>query len=281
MKLKNKIIAITGAGRGIGRGLAIKLSNEGAKLILLARTESELKVTHNLVIENSPDSVYKLLDVSSKENVIKVFDELYSEIGNIDVLINNAGIQPPIGAFYTNSLDEWEKNISINLLGTIFCTNSVLPKMIDTGKGKIINFSGGGATGPRANFSAYASSKVAVVRFTETLAEEITGYNIDVNSVAPGAINTKMLFEVIDSKELAGNEFNDALKRKDNGGNDPKFVEDLMVFLASDESDGISGKLISAVWDPWQEKSFQQALKNDKDFCTLRRIDNKFYTKKI
>jgi NAD(P)-dependent dehydrogenase (short-subunit alcohol dehydrogenase family) len=152
--------------------------------------------------------------------------------------------------------------------------------MIDNKKGKIINLSGGGSTSARPNFSAYAVAKTGIVRFTENLAEEVREFNIDVNAVAPGAVNTKMLDDVLNAKSLAGKEYAEALNRKEKGGNDPELAADLIVFLASGLSDGITGKLISAPWDPWNENSYQNELRNNKDIAVLRRIDNKNFYKK-
>jgi NAD(P)-dependent dehydrogenase (short-subunit alcohol dehydrogenase family) len=152
--------------------------------------------------------------------------------------------------------------------------------MINIKKGKIINLSGGGSTSPRPNFSAYAVAKTGIVRFTENLAEEVKEFNIDVNAIAPGAINTKMLEDVLHAENLAGIEYDEAVKRKKTGGNNPELAADLICFLASGLSDGITGKLISAPWDPWKENSYQNELRNNKDVAVLRRIDNKNFYKK-
>lgn len=139
--------------------------------------------------------------------------------------------------------------------------------------GKIINFSGGGATSSRPNFSAYAVSKTAVVRLTEILAEELSEYNIDVNAVAPGVINTGMLDEIVEAGAKAGEEYKRALERSEEGGDSVEKIVDLCRFLISSESDGISGKLISAIWDDYRNPTFSERLRTDSDFCTLRRID--------
>jgi 3-oxoacyl-[acyl-carrier protein] reductase len=279
--LKNKKAIITGAGRGIGRVISEKFAKEGASLVLISRTESELVETLEIVKQYSPNSLYYVADIS-KENEIKiVVENIQSKWGDIDILVNNAGVQNPIGPFYKNNLDEWKRNIEINLFGTMNLTYYVIHRMIDNRKGKIINLSGGGSTSPRPNFSAYAVSKTGIVRFTENLAEEVREFNIDVNAISPGAINTKMLEEVLHAEILAGTEHAEALKRKQKGGNDPELAADLICFLASGLSDGITGKLISAPWDPWKDELYQNELKNNKDLAVLRRIDNKNFYKKI
>lgn len=278
--LKDKNIILTGAGRGIGRGLALRLASEGANLVLVARTESELRGTYEILTNINENAFFLCIDISDEEEVLKGFAEIINRMVRIDCLINNAGIQPPIGQFHKTKLFEWKRNCFVNLFGTVNCTYAVINQMISQKKGKIINFSGGGSTSARPNFSAYGVSKTAILRFTETIAEELKEYKIDVNAVAPGAINTKMLDEVIAAEESAGNEYFDALKRKSDGGNSQEFVNDLVCFLASEKSDGITGKLISAPWDPWQNEEFQNLLRIDKDFATLRRIDNKTFFKK-
>ncbi len=281
MLLKNKNIILTGAGRGIGRIIAQKCDLEGANLALIDIIKENLVETQNLLRNQNKHFFFKVLDISLEDSVNKNFEEIIDRFdGKIDVLINNAGVQGPIGEFSSNNISEWKRNIEINLFGTAHCTQAVLPYMIKRKYGKIINLSGGGSTSPRPNFTAYGVSKTAIVRFTETLAEELKPYNIDINSISPGAINTKMLDEVLNKKDKAGKEYNEALKRKKSGGNNPEFVADLICFLSSHLSDGITGKLISAIWDPWQDPEFQNILKRNKDIATLRRIDNKFFIKK-
>ena len=280
MKLENKNIVITGAGRGIGREIAVRCAKEGGNIAAIARTETELKETIEIIKPHNSNSFYLTADISNKDSVTKTFSEISKSFARIDCLINNAGIQSPIGPFAQIDIEKWNYNIEVNLMGTVYCTMEAVKRMIVNRSGKIINFSGGGSTGIRQNFSAYAVAKTAIVKFTETIAAELIDHNIFVNAVAPGAVNTKMLDEVIESKELSGKEYHDALKRKEQGGTNPEIVADLICFLLSDDSDGITGKLISAPWDPWQQNEFRELLKSDKDVSTLRRIDNKYFYKK-
>jgi len=280
MILKDKNIILTGAGRGIGRAIAEKLAVEGATIALLARSANELSETLALISPVSPSSFFLPVDLTSKSEFFSVFRKISSRFSWINVLINNAGIQSPIGLFHQNDFNLWRKNIEVNLFGTANLCHLVLPQMVSQQKGKIINMSGGGATGTRPNFSAYAVAKTAVVRLTENLADEYRSFNIDVNAVSPGAVNTKMLDEVIAANDKAGKELSEALKRQSAGGTDPAIAASLIAFLASDASDGITGKLISAPWDPWESEEFRDTLKKDKDLATLRRIDNKYFFEK-
>jgi NAD(P)-dependent dehydrogenase (short-subunit alcohol dehydrogenase family) len=162
----------------------------------------------------------------------------------------------------------------INVFGSVLMSRALLPHFKQQGRGKIIQLSGGGATAPLPRISAYAASKAAIVRFAETLAEEVREYHIDVNAVAPGALNTRLLDEVLESgPEAVGGAFYDrSMKQKAQGGTPLVKGAELCVFLASAASDGITGKLISAVWDPWSEFAGHRPDLDGTDIYTLRRI---------
>ncbi|HTX19868.1 MAG TPA: SDR family oxidoreductase [Bacteroidota bacterium] len=279
MKLAGKNIVVTGAGRGIGRAIAVAAAKEGARLALLARTSSGLLETRALLGENSGHRCHQV-DVADIDAVARVMTAIEEEFGAIDGLVNNAGIQPPLGRFDSVPLHDWIHNIEVNLIGAAACTHDVIPGMVARKKGKIVNLSGGGSTSPRPNFSAYAASKTAVVRFTETIAEELRGTGVDVNAISPGAVNTRMLDEILEMKEASGAEYGQAILRREKGGDDPERAAGLAVFLLSDGSDGITGKLLSAVWDPWNEEGFRALLRSDRDIASLRRIDGKNFIRK-
>jgi NAD(P)-dependent dehydrogenase (short-subunit alcohol dehydrogenase family) len=194
--------------------------------------------------------------------------------GGIDILVNNAGVYGPKGEIEEVDWQEWVRAIEINLYGSILTCRAVLPYFKTRGRGKIIQLSGGGATNPLPRISAYAVSKAAIVRFIETLAEEVKGTGIDINAVAPGALNTRMLDEVLTAgPEKVGQAFYErSLKQKQQGGAPLDKGADLIVFLGSAQSDGISGKLISAMWDPWSTLPEHLAELRDSDIYTLRRI---------
>lgn len=279
MKLQDKVAIITGGSRGIGRAVARVFLREGAVAVLAARNTSELDKTVEELRNGGGTKVAGIrADVSNMEDVRNLFNKTLELYGTVDILVNAAGVQPPIGPFAESDVDEWTSNIRVNLFGTVLCCKHVLPAMISKKRGKIINFSGGGATSSRPYFSAYACAKTAVVKFTEVLAEEVRERGIHVNAVAPGAVNTRMLDEIIEAGEKAGSkEWQEALQRRDTGGTSPQAPADLVLFLASDASDGITGKLISAPWDPWQDAEFCRRLREDRDLGTLRRIDGKYY----
>src|SRR3989304_3857404 len=160
-----------------------------------------------------------------------------------------------------------------NLRGPSLAPRFVLPQMLRQGRGKIINLAGGGASSPFPRFSAYATSKAAVVRLTETLAEELKGSGIDVNAIAPGAVNTRLLDQVLEAGDAAGDQFlNCARRQREEGGTPPEKAAELAVFLASDKSNGLTGRLISAVWDEWPEMALRIPEIMASDLYTLRRV---------
>jgi len=272
--LSGQVALVTGAGRGIGRAIAAALAEAGADLILLARTASELDETAAQVRGFGREAFPLVADVVQRSDVQQAVAAGLARFGHVDILVNNAGVQPPIGTLVDNDPQQCEQAIAVNLLGPFHCLQAVLPGMIERRQGKIINLSGGGATGPRPNFSAYAASKAAVVRLTETLAEELRPHNIQVNAIAPGAVNTQMLDEVLAAGEAAGRELADARQRAVRGGTPAELAAALVVFLASDAADGLTGKLISAPHDGWQTwDAGRIAALSGSPWYTLRRLD--------
>jgi NAD(P)-dependent dehydrogenase (short-subunit alcohol dehydrogenase family) len=173
----------------------------------------------------------------------------------VDGLINSAAIQGPVGPAWKNKWSEWYETLTTDLIAPVILCRFVVPTMLKHGKGKIVNLSGGGATSARPNYSAYATAKTGLVRFSECLAAELAGTGIDVNCVAPGKMPTGMLPEGETAPE-------DAMQK----------AADLVVFLLSDESDGITGRLISARWDDWNTQDFKKFLADHPDAYTLGRL---------
>jgi len=193
---------------------------------------------------------------------------------SLDVLVNNAGMLTPIGKVWDNDWHEWEMTIRVNLLAPVELCRACVPWMSARRQGKIINISGGGATRPRPHFSAYATAKAGLVRFSETLAHEVRDRQVQVNCVAPGAMNTEMLQAVLRAgpEHVGALEYAEALKQAETGGALPQRAAELCVFLASAASDGITGTLLSAVWDPWESLPERVHDVQNSDIYTLRRI---------
>jgi 3-oxoacyl-[acyl-carrier protein] reductase len=281
--LENKRIIITGGSQGIGYAVAEKCVSEGAEVLLVARNESDLKVAITKLSSLSQrNHRYYVLDVSNLEAVRHFAAWITSEQLAIDGLVNCAGVYGPIGKSTDVDLGDFNKAININFLGTVFMCSAFAPMLSASARRKIVNFSGGGAATPFANYSAYATSKVAIVRFTENLSIELSSDLLDINCVAPGFVLTRLHKLTVDAgSDVAGKGFFEFTQRQiESGGTSPQKAADLTCFLLSGASDGITGKFISAPWDPWQTEEFQSLLRTDKDAATLRRIDNKTYFRK-
>ncbi|MEE8373615.1 MAG: SDR family oxidoreductase [Dehalococcoidia bacterium] len=273
MRLEEKTAVITGGGRGIGAAIALAFAREGADVSVVSRTRPELEQTADEIRAIGRRSLPIVADVSAWQDMQRMAELVEETFGRLDILVNCAAVQGPIGPTVDCDPQEWVDAILINLAGTFLSCRAALPMMIRQGSGKIINFSGGGATSPRPRFSSYSSSKTAVVRLTETLAQEVADFNIQVNAIAPGAVNTRMLHEVLAAGDAAGDKALDGARRQlATGGDDIARAAALAVFLASGESDGLSGRLISAIWDRWEEFPDRLQEISMSDLYTLRRV---------
>jgi len=268
---------VTGAGTGLGYVIAKAFLAEGAHLAICGRNASSLEQAHaELSALAAPGQQVRTFccDVSSEQQVNDMVGQAIELLGGVHILVNNAGVQGPIGPTDEIPVDEFRRTLDINFYGVLFACRALLPHLRSRRYGKIVNLSGGGAASPRPFFSAYAVSKVAVVRFTENLAVELREDHIDVNAVAPGSLNTRMLEETLAAGQdrIGLVQFNQAQKQKQDGGSSLEKAAALCVYLASAASDGITGRLISAPWDPWATLSEHLAELQSSDIYTLRRI---------
>jgi NAD(P)-dependent dehydrogenase (short-subunit alcohol dehydrogenase family) len=279
MSVEGKIAFVAGGGRGIGRATAIALARAGAHVAIGSRTQHELdEVASTLNKYGSQASAFKM-DVANESDVTNAVSELIDTHGRIDIMVNAAGVLSPIGPTWEVDSQEWQRTLQINVTGLFFLCKAVLPSMIKSKQGKIICFSGGGATSAFPRFSAYSASKSAVVRLAETLAEEVKEFNIQVNAVAPGMVNTGMQESVLAAGEKAGEQYRrvkDALENdlEDKTMVSPDLTAELVVFLASVSSGKLSGKLISAPHDNWKSWNADDLDKMmSSDWLNLRRFD--------
>ena len=166
MLLKGRVAVVTGAGRGIGKAIALGLAREGADIVAVSRTPSDIEQTAEQILELGRRAVPFSADVSNPEDVTKLVRHVLRGFHTIDVLVNNAAILGPIGPMHCNDTEHWIRTIGVNLTGVFLCSREVLPVMIQNRRGKIINLSGGGAVYARPRFTAYSASKAAVVRLT-------------------------------------------------------------------------------------------------------------------
>jgi NAD(P)-dependent dehydrogenase (short-subunit alcohol dehydrogenase family) len=270
-----RVVLVTGGGRGIGAAVARAFAATDA-VFLVSRTANELADVAADIHAAGGTARFAVGDISDPAAADRVVAECASSFGAPQVLVNAAGVYGPIGPLWENDLEAWWRAQEINVRGTMLMCAAVVPHMIEAGGGRIINFSGGGATAPLPRFSAYAAAKAAVVRLTETLAEEVRPHDITVNAIAPGAVDTRLQDEVLAAGDLAG-ELHERIVRLREGGEGgvpPELAASLAVFLASDAAAGLSGKLVSAPHDGWQEWSAERIAElRSSPWLTLRRLD--------
>lgn len=202
MDLKGKVAVVTGASAGVGRELAREFARQGARAICAARRIEKLKETVSLIEQEGGKAIYVQTDVTDREQVKHLFDETIRSFGQVDLLFNNAGRMTAIGASWEVDIDAWWQDIQVDLLGTFICCRTFLPHMIERNSGVIINMDGGGGTtGAFTGASAYGCAKVAIVRFTESLARELESIGSSVMAVClnPGFVRSELSEKGVDT----------------------------------------------------------------------------------
>jgi NAD(P)-dependent dehydrogenase (short-subunit alcohol dehydrogenase family) len=275
--LDGRAAIITGASQGFGLAIARAYVVAGAEVMLCGRDAESLARAREEVAKLATGNrkvVARVADVSKPADVDALVAASLQNFPRLHILVNNAGIYGPMGAIEEVDWDAWVQAVQINLLGSILLCRAVLPHFKSHGYGKIVQLSGGGATNPLPRISAYAVSKAGIVRFSETLAEEVREYHIDVNAIAPGALNTRLLDQVLAAgPESVGRGFYErAVAQKEQGGAPLERGAQLAVFLGTGASDGITGKLLATVWDPWETLPSHLEDLRKTDVYTLRRI---------
>lgn len=276
-ELAGRTALITGGSRGLGLEIARRYLLAGAAGVCvcgrhggaLAAAGEELEA-----LAGEGQRVFaEAADVSDPADARRLSAAVLDHFPELTILVNNAGVYGPKGALEQVDWEEWAQTIQTNLFGSVLLAREFVPHFKRRGYGKIIQLSGGGATKPLPGLSAYCASKAAAVRFAETLAEELRPHGVDVNSVAPGALNTGMLDEVLEAgPERVGRAYYEqALEQQRSGGVPLERGASLAVWLGSAASDGLTAKLISAVWDPW-EHLLEHRADLASDVYTLRRI---------
>ena len=275
MRLENRVALITGGGRGIGRAIALAYAKEGAKLVLVARTTDELEESAQSIRALGAVATVHQADITSQGDVEGLVQQTFEQYSTIDILVNNAGMAGPIGAIQDNDVSDWIRTIQVNLIGTYLCCRSVLPVMLRQDRGKIINLSGSGSTSAPYHLSAYGSSKAAVIRLTEILSLELAHTNVQVNALGPGSINTRMWEQIRDDAKAVGDtELYELGKLVTSGGGASiEKASELAVWLASDTSASLSGRLIHAVTDDFANLASRISDVMASDAYTLRRVD--------
>ena len=271
-KLDGRVALITGGGRGIGRQIALAYAAEGARLALTARTASELEETAKLVSEQYGSEVITITaDVAVREQVDNTVARTLERYGQIDVLVNNAGNIGPVGRVWDNDPEDWARTIAVHLMGVFYGCHAAIPSMLERGRGRIVNMSGVGGS----NTTAYDAAKTAIVNFTENLALELADTPITVNAISPGSIHTRMWEETRDLSLAIGDmaTYQRGVQVTSGQGASIERAAELAVFLGSDDCGVLSGRLIRAFADPFEEFPGRVDEIMDSEAYLLRRVD--------
>ena len=286
-KPDDRVVLITGMSRGLGERLARAFWQTGADVFGTARDLAALEALAG-VLAAAPVRVGQriavaaadLRDASAPAAIVR---ECRDQLGGLDVLISNAAVQGPIGKFWEQDLARLEDALEIDLLASVRLAHAAIPIMMrdDQKKRSIVFLSGGGASGPRPGFGSYAAAKAGLVRFSETLAMKLRERSISVNCIAPGAMPTAMLAEVVAAggDRACANEVAAFDQAKSSGEAVINRAAALAIFLTKMGA-GITGKLIAAQWDRWEDWPQHLDELNASDVYTLRRITGRDRNKK-
>ncbi|HWF07197.1 MAG TPA: SDR family oxidoreductase [Bryobacteraceae bacterium] len=259
---------ITGAGRGIGKRLAIGFAKAGIRVGLIGRSQGELDVT-KLEIEHGGGSAHRFrADVRDFEQVSAAVGRMTDISGEVDVLVANAAILGPIGPFAAHRPRDWKEVFETNVIGVMNACRAVLPQMIQRRSGKILVIADSSSSIPRPNFAPYSASKAAVVRFVESVAEEVRDHNVQINCFSPGGAYTTMTDEILEAEDRVGSrEVEEAEEIRLTGGVPAEKQIQIALFLASERSNHLTGKLID-IADDWKRLERENTRP---DAWTLRR----------
>ena len=271
MKLKDRVAIITGAGRGIGRAIAIAYAAEGASLALAARTSAELEETAGECRRLGVGVIELSTDVTDVAQVNGLVEKTVERFGAVDIMVNNAGVIGPVAPLHQTSPEDWAWVLKVNVMGVFLCCRAVVPVMVKQGHGKIINMSGRGGR----NMIAYGVTKEGVVYLTETLAEELAGADIQVNAISPGSIHTQMWEETRDrAKEIGDAELYEKGQQVTSGGGASiDRAAELAVFLGSAGSGKLSGRLLRSYADDFDNMGPKIGEIMASDALTMRRVE--------
>lgn len=270
----NRHAIVTGASKGLGRAVVDRLASEGWRVSFGARSVHELEMLYHELAKMGAECAFHQLDVSDPSSVDTFFESAVDAFGAPSAVVHSAGVYGAFGDSQTVDFDAWSATISVNLVGTFLVSRRAISVMLGAGDGRIVVLSGGGATSPMPNISAYAASKAGVVRLVESLALEVEGAGISINAVAPGLMATDMLDQVLAAgRDVIGAAYFDRMQDAKNRGEDsmPDAL-DLISFLASTTMPGLTGRLISAKWDDWRKWNEGAPELDNRDVYTLRRI---------
>ena len=235
-KLENRIAIVTGASQGIGKAIALAFGQQGAKVVVTARTTDAIEAVANQLREIGTEALAITADLSVETDIRRIAEETVKRFGGTDILVNNAAIIHPRLDLVDFNANLWRQVIDVNLIAPALLTKAVLPSMINNRFGMILNISSiGGRKGSKGR-SAYRATKAGLISLTESVAAEVKPYGVDVNCICPGGVDTEGFREAFDSQ---GREQDPKLMR-------PEEIAELAVFMASDASSAITGAAIDA-----------------------------------
>jgi NAD(P)-dependent dehydrogenase (short-subunit alcohol dehydrogenase family) len=275
MKLDGLTAIVTGGSQGLGFSIAKRFVQEGASVVIAARGPLQLHVAVDSLKRFGQAQGQQVIGVPcdvSKDEDVETLIKAAEKTGRLDVVVNNAAVFGPMENLETADWATWVQTINVNLLGTVNVCRKAIPHLKNASRGKIINVSGGGLSDARPALAAYTVSKAAIVRFTEELAAELP--NCDVNAMAPGPMMTRFMDRVEEAgPEKIGQDFYNELTTRHIGNNAFAIASDLAAFLASSDSDGITGRLLSARYDDTSVVRDMLIDNTGSDLYRLRRVD--------
>ncbi len=242
--LSGQVAIVTGGGRGLGQAMAQALSAARAKVAVVARTESQLAESVDLIQKAGGHVIAVPADITDRHAVEKMVQTVQQELGAVDLLINNAGVTGKPGPIWESDPDDWQHTHDVNLHGAFLCAVTVLKGMVERHKGRIINVASGAAMGPITYGSAYSVSKAALLRLTECMAEDAKEHGIAAFAIDPGSVRTAMTAYLIESEE--GQTYLPWYREYILGGGDvpAEWSASLVTLLASGKADQLSGRFI-------------------------------------
>jgi NAD(P)-dependent dehydrogenase (short-subunit alcohol dehydrogenase family) len=245
VRLDGQVALVTGAGRGIGRAIALELADAGASVAVCARSEEEISATANEVTERNGRAITVRTDVGDREDVERMVSRVEAELGPVDILVNNAGRSGRHKALVATDPDDWWRTMEVNVRGPLYCSRAVLPGMLARARGRIVNVSSHAGFFAWPMMSDYAVSKVALLRLTENLAAETKGQGVHVFAVVPGVVRTAMTEDTLTCGEPSIEQFFQWVF--ESGADAPAgATAELVAYLASGAADALSGRYVSA-----------------------------------
>lgn len=271
---RGRRILISGGSRGIGREVAGLLADLGAALVVLARGGAAVQ----RCVAALPGQGHRALALDVGDPRSWETAAASGALDGIDGVVTAAAVLSPVGPLGSYRPQEFWQTMRVNVFGTLLAVHTCLDSLEATG-GAVVTFAGGGATSPQPRYDAYATSKAAVARLSENLALDLAERGVRINAVSPGFVATDIHTATLRAgPRLAGESYFASTERKLGDGATPAHrAAELTAFLLSEAAEGITGRLISAPWDPWEDPSFQRRLREQPDLATLRRIDDQFF----